>query len=46
MNSWIRVQANMAMGCYDVMASDHIPEPEWPDTTFRDLLRSRSAAGA
>ena len=45
MKSWVRVQANMAMGCYDVMASDHIPEPEWPDIAFRELLRIAFGGG-
>ena len=45
MKSWIRVQANMAMGSYDVMTSDHIPEPEWPDITFRELLRIAFGGG-
>lgn len=45
MKSWIRVQANMAMGCYDVMTSDHIPEPEWPNITFRELLRIAFGGG-
>ena len=45
MKSWIRVQSNMGMGCYDVMASDHIPEPEWPNITFRELLRIAFGGG-
>lgn len=43
--SWIRVQANMAMGSYDVMTSDHIPEPEWPNITLQELLRIAFGGG-
>jgi hypothetical protein len=37
---WIRVAANMSLGAYDVYeATATIPEPEWPDTTFQEILR-------
>jgi hypothetical protein len=37
---WIRVAANMALGAYDVFqASGQLPEPEWPQIEFRELLR-------
>ena len=37
---WVRVQANMADGKYDVFeATGPIPDPEWPDMTFRDMLK-------
>jgi hypothetical protein len=37
---WIRVTANMALGAYEVCeATANIPEPEWPDTTFEEVLR-------
>jgi hypothetical protein len=37
---WIRVAANMALGAYDVFqATGDLPEPEWPDLPFRELLR-------
>jgi hypothetical protein len=37
---WIRVAANMSLGAYEVyQASAEIPEPEWPDTTFQEILR-------
>jgi hypothetical protein len=37
---WVRVSANMPLGAYDVFqATGDIPEPEWPDTSLRDLLR-------
>ena len=45
MKSWIRVQANMEMGSYDVRKSDHIPEPQWPYITFRELLRIAFGGG-
>jgi hypothetical protein len=37
---WIRLAANMPLGAYEVYrASGEIPEPEWPDTTFQEILR-------
>jgi hypothetical protein len=37
---WVRVQANMALGAYDVFeATGTLSEPEWPETPFTDLLR-------
>jgi hypothetical protein len=37
---WVRVAANMPLGAYDVYrAPGQLPEPEWPDLPFRDLLR-------
>ena len=37
---WIRVQANMADGKYDVFAATgDIPDPEWPELSFREMLR-------
>ncbi|MEX1230834.1 MAG: hypothetical protein WEB58_11385 [Planctomycetaceae bacterium] len=36
---WVRVQSNMALGAYEVWeAMGDIPEPTWPDTSFRDIL--------
>jgi hypothetical protein len=36
---WVRVAANMALGAYDVfLASAELADPDWPDTSFRDLL--------
>jgi len=38
-SKWVRVQANMADGKYDVFeATGSIPDPEWPDMSFRDML--------
>jgi hypothetical protein len=37
---WIRVAANMSLGAYEVYeAVGNIPEPDWPDTTFEEILR-------
>jgi hypothetical protein len=37
---WVRVTANMPLGAYDVFqATGNLPDPEWPDLTFRELLR-------
>ena len=37
---WVRVAANMAAGAYDVYeAMGTLPEPEWPDLPFRDVLK-------
>lgn len=36
---WIRVQANMSLGAYEIFeATGDLPEPEWPKYSFRDLL--------
>jgi hypothetical protein len=37
-NKWVRLQANMARGAYDVVTSDKIPPPVWPNVTMRELL--------
>jgi hypothetical protein len=40
MSRWMRVTANMALGAYEVFeASAAIPDPEWPEATFHELLR-------
>ena len=40
MTRWIRVKANMALGAYEMFeASATIPDPEWPEVTFQELLR-------
>jgi hypothetical protein len=37
---WVRIAANMAAGGYDVFeATGALPEPEWPDLSFPELLR-------
>jgi hypothetical protein len=36
---WVRIAANMPLGAYDVFrATGQLPEPEWPDVPFRELL--------
>lgn len=36
---WIRMAPNMNLGAYDVFeATGNLPEPEWPDISFRDIL--------
>jgi hypothetical protein len=38
--NWTRVVANMALGGYEAFqATGQIPEPEWPELPFRELLR-------
>lgn len=38
-NDWVRVVANMSLGAYDVyQATGDIPEPEWPDLDFNNIL--------
>jgi hypothetical protein len=40
MRSWMRISANRAAGEYDLFeAAAALPEPEWPELTFRELLR-------
>ena len=37
---WTRMVANMSAGCYDItVATANIPEPEWPEAPFADILR-------
>jgi hypothetical protein len=37
---WLRVQANMSLGAYDqFVAEGNLPDPEWPDLPFNELLR-------
>ena len=38
--SWVRVQANMGLGAYEVhMASGNLGDPEWSVPAFNELLR-------
>jgi hypothetical protein len=40
MRRWIRVKPNMSLGAYEIFeASSSIPDPEWPDLPFQELLR-------
>jgi hypothetical protein len=37
---WVRVTANMVLGGYEVwQATASLPEPDWPELPFRDILR-------
>lgn len=37
---WVRVVANLEAGGYDVSeAAGNIPEPEWPDMPFEEMVR-------
>jgi len=40
MQRWVRVKANQSLGAYEYFeaSSDKIPEPEWPDLTFSQML--------
>ena len=39
-DSWIRVQSNQAAGYYQVHeATGKIPEPEWPELSFQEVLK-------
>jgi hypothetical protein len=36
---WIRVASNLSLGAYEVFeAAANLPEPEWPDVTFKQLV--------
>ncbi len=38
--AWVRVQADMSAGSYAVFeATGNLPEPEWPELSFQDMLR-------
>src|SRR5262249_49607313 len=40
MDKWVRVQANMDLGAYEMFeATGVIPDPDWPDLSFLHLLR-------
>lgn len=39
-SNWVRVAANMNAQLYDThVASGNLPEPEWPDMQFQELIR-------
>jgi hypothetical protein len=41
MKTWVKIQANMGLGAYEVYeASGNLPEPEWPDKPFEELLKT------
>ncbi len=40
MTKWMRVKANMSLGAYEMFeAQGAIPDPEWPDYDYKELLR-------
>jgi hypothetical protein len=40
MRSWVRLKANTALGAYEIYtAAGSIPEPEWPQLSFREILK-------
>src|SRR5262245_2053343 len=40
MTSWIRMRANMNLGAYDIYRAEAvIPDPEWPELGFWDLIK-------
>jgi hypothetical protein len=40
MHRWVRIKANMSLGAYEMFeAGAPIPDPVWPEVTFRHLLR-------
>ena len=41
MGKWVRMQANMTDGKYNVFtATGAIPDPEWPEPPFQELLKT------
>lgn len=39
-NHWVRVQANMSLGAYEVCrATGQLPDPVWPEQSFSELLK-------
>jgi len=40
MHGWVRIQANMALGAYDIMqATASLTDPTWPEESFHELLK-------
>jgi hypothetical protein len=40
MKKWMRIKADMALGAYQLYeAASSIPDPEWPDLPFTEMLR-------
>ena len=39
-DKWVRVQANMSLGAYEVWeATGELPDPKWPEQSLDELLR-------
>jgi hypothetical protein len=46
MGHWVRVVANMSLGAYEILeASSTIPDPEWPDISFQEIIRTAFKGG-
>jgi hypothetical protein len=40
MKRWVRVMSNMSLGAYEIIeASAALPDPEWPELSFNELVR-------
>lgn len=40
MQRWVRLTANLSLGAYEMFeATGDLPEPEWPDLPFVDILK-------
>jgi hypothetical protein len=40
MRRWVRMRANLSLGAYEIFeAQDKIPDPEWPDMPFQEILQ-------
>jgi hypothetical protein len=40
MEQWVRVQANMGLGAYEIRVAESVmAEPVWPDLSYQELLR-------
>jgi hypothetical protein len=38
--AWVRITANMSLGAYELVeAKGDLPEPEWPENSFGEILR-------
>ena len=35
---WVRVSSNMSLGAYEVAYAENLPDPEWPEHSFQELL--------
>jgi hypothetical protein len=39
-DKWVRIRPNMEAGAYDLyLAEADLPEPEWPELTFQELVK-------
>ena len=45
-STWMRMAADRSLGAYQAYkAADDLPEPEWPDKPFNELMRIAFANG-